>query len=68
MGLLPSISSVLSIGLEGGPAALVWGWILASILSFVLVQVLHFLEVPSPPLEGYTTTRIIIALMRLECH
>ena len=44
MGLLPSISSVLSIGLEGGPAALVWGWILASILSFVLVQVLHFLK------------------------
>ena len=37
MGLLPSVASVLSVGLESGPAGLVWGWFLSSILFFVLV-------------------------------
>ncbi|EGV61900.1 amino acid transporter [Yamadazyma tenuis ATCC 10573] len=31
MGLLPSIVSTLAIGLEGGPASLVWGWFVAGL-------------------------------------
>ncbi|KAK6197918.1 amino acid/polyamine transporter I [Scheffersomyces amazonensis] len=34
MGLLPSISSTIATGLEGGPASLVWGWMLSSIFIF----------------------------------
>ncbi|ODV63268.1 Uga4p [Ascoidea rubescens DSM 1968] len=35
MGLLPSISSVMAIGLTGGTVGLVWGWFIASI--FILL-------------------------------
>lgn len=31
MGLLPSIVSTMAIGLEGGPASLVWGWFISGI-------------------------------------
>lgn len=31
MGLLPSIATTLAMGLEGGPASLVWGWFLCGI-------------------------------------
>ena len=37
MGLLPSIASVLTTGLESGPAGLVWGWFCLQSLSFALV-------------------------------
>ncbi|ODQ81646.1 hypothetical protein BABINDRAFT_159909 [Babjeviella inositovora NRRL Y-12698] len=36
MGLLPSISSVLGLGLEGGPAGLVWGWFIASFFILLI--------------------------------
>ena len=52
MGLLPSISSVLSIGLEGGPAALVWGWILASIFILCVGTSLAFLGSAIPTSGG----------------
>ncbi|KHC81346.1 hypothetical protein W5Q_01721, partial [Candida albicans SC5314] len=52
MGLLPSISSVLSIGLEGGPAALVWGWISASIFILCVGTSLAFLGSAIPTSGG----------------
>ena len=52
MGLLPSISSVLSIGLEGGPAALVWGWILASTFILCVGTSLAFLGSAIPTSGG----------------
>jgi len=36
MGLLPSIATVMSIGLEGGPVSLVWGWLFSSIFILAI--------------------------------
>ncbi|KAK6459059.1 amino acid/polyamine transporter I [Scheffersomyces xylosifermentans] len=34
MGLLPSICSTIAVGLESGPAGLVWGWLAAGFFIF----------------------------------
>ncbi|KMP07126.1 GABA transporter [Coccidioides immitis RMSCC 2394] len=36
MGLLPSIASTLSFSVPGGPAAMVWGWFMASGFIFIV--------------------------------
>lgn len=36
MGLLPSIASTLSMGLKGGPVAIVWGWFIS---GFFLIAI-----------------------------
>lgn len=45
MGLLPSIASMLSTGLQGGASSLVWGWFIASF--FVLLAGLCMAEMAS---------------------
>lgn len=52
MGLLPSIATVMSIGLECGPAALVWGWFLAGIFILLTGVSLSFLSSAIPTSGG----------------
>ncbi|KAG7661735.1 uncharacterized protein J8A68_004748 [[Candida] subhashii] len=52
MGLLPSIASTLSIGLEAGPAGLVWGWFLASVFIFCIGVSMSFLGSAIPTSGG----------------
>ncbi|WLF77325.1 hypothetical protein PVL30_001037 [Lodderomyces elongisporus] len=52
MGLLPSISSVLVLGLEAGPAGLVWGWFIACVFIFCLGCSLSFLGSAIPTSGG----------------
>ncbi|EGW34176.1 uncharacterized protein SPAPADRAFT_133471 [Spathaspora passalidarum NRRL Y-27907] len=52
MGLLPSISSTIAIGLEAGPAGLVWGWFLASIFIFCTGVSMAFLGSAIPTSGG----------------
>ncbi|KAL6452381.1 UGA4 GABA-specific permease [Candida maltosa Xu316] len=52
MGLLPSIASVLSTGLESGPAGLVWGWFLASIFILCIGLSMAFLGSAIPTSGG----------------
>ncbi|KGQ88841.1 hypothetical protein MEO_01690 [Candida albicans P94015] len=52
MGLLPSIASVLTTGLESGPAGLVWGWFLSSIFILCIGISLAFLGSAIPTSGG----------------
>lgn len=52
MGLLPSISSVLAIGLASGPAGLVWGWFIASCFIFSVGTSMSFLGSAIPTSGG----------------
>ena len=52
MGLLPSIASVLTTGLESGPAGLVWGWFLSSIFILSIGISLAFLGSAIPTSGG----------------
>ena len=52
MGLLPSIASVLTTGLESGPAGLVWGWFLSSIFILCIGINLAFLGSAIPTSGG----------------
>ncbi|KAG5420607.1 hypothetical protein I9W82_002488 [Candida metapsilosis] len=52
MGLLPSISSVLTSGLEAGPAGLVWGWLIASCFIFCVGLSMSFMGSAIPTSGG----------------
>ena len=52
MGLLPSIASTLSVGLESGPAGLVWGWFLSSIFILCIGISMAFLGSAIPTSGG----------------
>lgn len=52
MGLLPSIALTLSIGLESGPAGLVWGWFLAGIFILCTGISMTFLGTSLPTSGG----------------
>lgn len=52
MGLLPSIISTLAIGLEGGPAALVWGWFLSGIFILCIGMSMSILSSSIPTSGG----------------
>ncbi|KAK6885706.1 GABA-specific permease [Candida tropicalis] len=52
MGLLPSVASVLSVGLESGPAGLVWGWFLSSIFILCIGISMAFLGSAIPTSGG----------------
>lgn len=52
MGLLPSIAVTLAMGLEAGPAALVWGWFLAGIFILSMGVSLSFMASSIPTSGG----------------
>ena len=52
MGLVPSIASVLTSGLNAGPAGLVWGWLIASSLIFCTGLSMSFMGSAIPTSGG----------------
>lgn len=52
MGLLPSIATTMSIGLESGPAGLVWGWLVSGFFIFTLGALMTVLGSSIPTSGG----------------
>lgn len=52
MGLVPSISSTILVGLESGPAGLVWGWFLAGMFILCTGTSLTILALSIPTSGG----------------
>jgi amino acid transporter len=52
MGLLPSIASTIGIGLESGPAGLVWGWFCAGFFILIIGTSMTFLGSAIPTSGG----------------
>lgn len=52
MGLLPSIVSILTTGLEGGPASLVWGWFVSGLLILSIGLSMSVLSLSIPTSGG----------------
>lgn len=52
MGLLPSITTTASTGLEGGPVSFVWGWFFAGFFTLMIGVSLSFLGSSIPTSGG----------------
>ncbi|KAH7342467.1 amino acid permease-domain-containing protein [Rhexocercosporidium sp. MPI-PUGE-AT-0058] len=52
MGLLPSIASTLAFSIPAGPAGMVWGWFIASMLIFVVALAMADLGSAMPTSGG----------------
>jgi amino acid transporter len=52
MGLLPSIASTIGMGLESGPAGLVWGWLIAGFFVLLIGTAMTFLGSSIPTSGG----------------
>lgn len=52
MGLLPSITTTASTGLEGGPVSLIWGWLISGFFTLLVGVSLSFLGSSIPTSGG----------------
>lgn len=52
MGLLPSITTTASTGLEGGPVSLIWGWLISGFFTLLVGISMSFLGSSIPTSGG----------------
>lgn len=52
IGILPTMVITVSFGIEGGPAAMVWGWLIASVFIFCVSCSLSFIGSAFPSAGG----------------